>query len=125
MRITFLLIALLTTASFSQTKLPLPSQIQKVDTGYVYQATVIGDYDGDGKKDLLVVFGRPVQSNFGVCIYSYSKGEYLLQLHLTELPIISYGNLTGSYSNVNTEIVELIVNNTIYSYNSSMVKKKT
>lgn len=139
MRLASLMIITSAIVSFSQTQFPTPTQLPIASGGNwtVDSTIIIGDYDGYGRNDVLVRFKSCVPDGFGgcagvpsyaVCIYSYAKSAYLLQLSFPNgIPPISYGDLTSDFAGgQNTHsIVEVIIGNTIYAYNPTLVKKKS
>jgi hypothetical protein len=102
---------------FAQTNIPTPPGT----TGEtVYKVIAIGDYDGDGCDDILVWWNHQSPSDIEYSVYSFKKSQHLLT--------IKFGDVGNGYqlaADLNGDKkVEIVVGSKIYSYNSTLSKKK-
>lgn len=87
--------------------------------GIVSEINPIGDFDGDGYDELMVVsYESGSSTTYSAGIYSAEKKTYLLRfddsMYGNDIEIISYANLTSSPG------VELIYQKKIYTYSGTV-----
>jgi hypothetical protein len=121
MRNALLLIGVVGMVCLAQDSIPYPPGIP---TGnYIFWVESIGDYDGDGFGDVAMLWNNgisaPVTYDY-LCIYSYAKGSFLLQV-----PVASYMRTCFSFADLNKDgKIEVVAVNVIYHYSLTMSKKK-
>lgn len=81
----------------------------------------INDYDGDGAKDLIVVWHDPVNPRKRYLnVYSINKKEYLL---VTKEPVEANQVTADDFDN--DDLTELVVGSKIFEYSEPVIKKIT
>ncbi len=109
--------------ALGQTTIPKPSE---VGNSYLYKTEAIGDFDGDDSNDMSVWWidsTGMITTHFSV--YSFKKNTHLLVIE-------GYGYSSGgdSYNRKyvcdldNDGTVEIIIDDKVYSFTNTGVKKK-
>jgi len=100
---------------FAQTDIPNPPG---TSGGTVYQVFTIGDYDGDGCDDILIHWDGNNSDHIEYSVYSFKKSQHLLTIKYDGSNYRLAADLNGDKK------VEIVVGSKIYSYDSSLSKKK-
>ena len=107
---------------FAQSKIPTPPGFPNAECG---GSCVIGDFDGDGSIDIyMTVEDYTGGHNYVMGIYSVKKAQYLFVESRPTESMSSYPT-TPLFGDFNGDgRVELIIGNTLYSYGTTVSKKK-
>jgi hypothetical protein len=104
---------------FSQSIIPNPTINPGTNYTFLWNE-VIGDFDGDGSADILLVWKALALDKFVITIYSHAKESYLLQ---TNSEFGTRDAIKFADTN-NDKKVELIVGTRIYLFSPAVNKKK-
>jgi hypothetical protein len=115
------LVVTLATVCWGQDSIPYPPGLPTAQY-YLQWEECVGDYDGDGTMDVASCWSLCSPGCAGyICIYSYSKGSYLLQ---AETPV-NAERVKYDFGDINNDKkIEVLAGRVIYKYSSSISKKK-